>query len=224
MPLASQHAARSEMAADGVSPRLRSFDAWTMISPRSAFQHIVPLAAGDWRLSMRRPIALAILLGCLASLCATGSLTLRIVGPASVYWAYAPLVEALALVLIIWTRTDRARVPAAIDAFFAGHGPWVLLLAAIAASWAFLPPARAWTLLTTVGVAALPVVLGWSAYIDFCFFRAVLDGTRATAVRDVVAHRMLTWPMVFWIFAVPSATLLGIVPELIEALKEVLTR
>jgi hypothetical protein len=64
------------------------------------------------------------------------------------------------------------------------------------------------------------VVILWSAYIDFWFFRTMLSANRAAAIRDVLVQRLLTWTAVFLVFAVEAWTPGALVRELVEAFKE----
>lgn len=206
-------------------PRLRSLDAWVMSSPTRAFRYVAsqPVGHGIW-LAARRPLFLAVVLGCVVSLLASGTLTARLVASASVYWACVPVIEVLALAAVIWRRRQRTSLPTAIDTFFAGHGPWTLCLIGIAATLASVPPLLGWKLLTTVCVGATALVIIWSACIDFCFFRQVFGASRGAAIRDAVVQRLITWTAVFAIFAVQAITPRSITQELAEALKEVLSR
>lgn len=171
---------------------------------------------------MRRPLFLAVVFGCVLSVTATGTVTLRVAGPAAVYWSFVPLVEVLALMALILHRRPRVPLPLAIDAFFAGHGPWILFLVAFSTLLSFMPLSLWWALLTGPALWATAFVMLWSAYIDFCFFRVLLAESRVAAVRDVVVNRVLTWTVVFVVLGVPALTPRGIAKEIAEALQEVL--
>src|SRR5262245_35637092 len=184
-----------------------SLDARVLVRPASSFGSIGARAAGGrvWT-ACRRPLVLTVVLACIVSLLASGTLTLRLVLSASTYWVTTPLAETLALAIVLGRRRDRVGLPRAIDLFFAGHAPWTLLLLAIAASLAFLRPDVGWRLLIHVWPWFAILAIAWSAYIDVCFFRAIVGANRATAVRDVVVLRLLTWTAVVAIFAWPSMT------------------
>jgi hypothetical protein len=202
------------------APR-RSLDAWVMTSPSRAFRYVASQPAGDglW-LAARRPLFLAGVLSCGVSLIASGMLTLRIVAPAAVYWAFVPLVELLALMAVIWSRRQRISLAAAIDTFFAGHGAWTLSLIGLSGMMAFLPPPLAYEVMTTLWLLVTALVIAWSACIDFYFFRWMCGASRAAAVRDVAVNRLLTWTAVFAIFT-GATTPVTIVREIEEALTEV---
>lgn len=219
-------AIRRPAVADAARPQRRSLDAWIMWSPSRAFQYVAsqPLDDGGIWVAARRPLFLAFVLGCGVSLLASGTLTLRLAGPATVSWAFVPGVEALTLSAMAWRRQRRASLPATIDAFFAGHGPWILFLIGLAATIAFLPPSLGWKLMTTVWLWGLALVIVWSACIDFCFFRCVWGAGRAAAVRDVVVHRLATWTAVFAMLAVPALTPGSIALAVGETLEALLKR
>lgn len=204
-------------------PRVRSLDAWIMSSPSGAFHYLASQPAGEglWLL-VRRPLFLAAVLGCAVSLAASGTVTPRLAIPAATYWTFVPLVEVLALAIVIWSRRRQTSLPAAIDIFFAGHAPWTLYVMGLAGVLAFVPPQRGWELMTTAGIAGLVLAAVWSAWIDFHFFRWIFGATRAAAARDVAVCRVLTWTTIFVIFAVPVMSPWGIAEEIKEAVKELL--
>lgn len=200
--------------------RVWSLDARVMVQPASAFGSAAarPLDGGLWT-ACRRPLFLTFVLGCLASLIASRVLTARLVVPTVMYWSLISIVEILALAVVV-RRRDRLSLEATIDLFFAGHAPWTLLLISVGASLAFLPPEIGWLLLLRAWVWITMVVIAWSAYIDFCFFRFYLGASRAAAVRNVVLFRLLAWTAIIAIFAFPSMNADGIV----EAVEEILRR
>ncbi len=138
------------------------------------------------------------------------------------YWLFVPAIEALALFAVMRPRRERVPLSRAVDLFFAGHGAWTLLILAIIGLIALSPPVRWWMLLTRVAMAGMAVVVVWSTYIDFCFFRHVAGSRPAAAIRDVAVIRLLTWFAVFSIFASPELTPGGLASELSEAVGDLL--
>lgn len=175
---------------------------------------------GVWVL-VRRPLFIAFVLGCVASLLTSGMLTPRIVFPTAVYWMFVPLAQMLALAIVTWSRRDSRPFSFTSDTFFAGHTAWTTLLIVVAAALAFLPPEFGWEHIRTWLWAAIGVAL-WSAYVDVRFFRSIFGSSRAAAVRDVVICRLISWPIIFAIFAVPGTNPVGVVREVVDALKELL--
>ena len=206
-------------------PAHLSLDAWAMCRPNRAFQYIASQPAGrGWWLALRRPLFVAFALGCGISLIATGVLTLRLVVSVAAYWTFVPAIETLGLIAVLWRPQRHASWAATIDRFFVGHGAWTLFMILFAASLTFLPPQTAWRLMTTAWLLVLPVVLAWSAYIDFCFFRWISGGSRASAARKVFIHRLLTWTAIFIVFAVPNLSPVALGEELREIVSEILRR
>jgi len=129
-------------------PRLWSDDAWAIVRPRRAFRYIEahPPDSGTW-IALRRPLFLALVLGCGFTLLAAGVLTLRIAASATLYWSFVPLTEVLSL-LIVTHRLRRGSASQTIDTFFIGHGPSTLLLLALVGTLSILPGERWWNVLT----------------------------------------------------------------------------
>ena len=174
------------------------------------------------RLLFGRPLFVAFVIGCVVSLVGTGTLTARMVIPATAYWSFVPLLEVAVFAAVAWRRASRVPFATAIDAFFTGHVAWTLLLIGIAASLALSPPQVWWPLMMNIVLPAMAVAIGWSAYTDYCFYRIVMGSTRSAAVRTLVFSRAITWTVVFVIFALPALTPAEFVREVVAAIREVL--
>jgi hypothetical protein len=161
-------------------------------------------------------------LACVVSLVGTSVATVRLIPPTAIYWSFVPIVEILALAIVVWRRRGARGLPALIDIFFAGHGAWTLLILAAGAVMAVASPGVWWFLITRPGIAGVLIVAGWSAYVDVCFFTYVCGATRARAIGDAVLHRLMAWTLIFWIFAVPEPTPFGVIQEIVEAVAELL--
>src|ERR1044071_2141992 len=100
---------------------------WVMLRPDAAFSVLrkAPVEESRW-LAIRRPLAIAVVLGCCFSLMTAGRLTLRLVIPATLYWSFVPLLQ-MVCVVFSWRRSGTP-LPLArtLDLFFAGGGPWLL--------------------------------------------------------------------------------------------------
>jgi len=159
-------------------------------------------SSGSAWIALRRPLALALFIACAVSLMATGSVTARLVLPATLYWSFVPLVQIAGLA-VVFRKHLRA---ATIDEYFAGHGPWLLWLAAFAGLWTLLPPETAlgsWRFphlwWTAAGAAA-----AWSLWIDFIFFRRTAGRSPAHAARDLAIQRAVSWSIGMTIFVAPA--------------------
>jgi hypothetical protein len=188
-----------------MSDQLFSLDVRAMVRPAAAFRMLAerPARPGLWT-GLRRPLFLTAVLGCLVSLMTSGMLTLRVAGSAATYWSFVPAVEVLALLIVLRPRPGALPISTAVDAFLSGHAAWTLTLIGLAATWAFVPPWIAWTAMLRVWVWIALVALGWSLYVDFCFFRHLAGVTRSGAIVRVALHRALVWPIVFAVFALPA--------------------
>jgi len=184
-----------------------------MLNPGAAYRFLAqqaqppPGRSGAW-LSWRKPLLVAVVLGCTMSLITSASLSLRLAGPAAFYWGFVPLAEIAALAAVCW-RAKRSPFGRTVDLFFAGHGPWLLWLIGLCAIWSFVPPIHAFVFTRVWLYGAGAIVIVWSAYIDFCFFRFAMGKKPARASRDLLVQRLVSWTIIVAIFGGPA-----IVPEL----------
>jgi hypothetical protein len=202
-------------------PAVLSLDAHVMFHPSRAFRDAPAGEPATLWTAARRPLFVAFALASTVSLATAGAVTLRIVGPAMGYWLLVPLVELAALTAAVGSRWRRLPAPAVIDRYFAGHGPWLLVLIGVGLTIPVLDPAQLWTVLTVLAIAAVPLVLAWSAWIDVCFFRDVIGAGRGRAIGDAILVRLITWPLVFGLFAVPGMMPSSIVHEVAAAVMEI---
>lgn len=172
-----------------------------MFSPGPAFEALKRSSDGRRMYALRRPFFLAAFLGCCVTLMAAWRLDLRMVAGETVSWGVLPLLQILSLFAACVFRRRTLGFSQIIDLFFTGFGPWMLWLigfiAAVsatssvqAARWGTPPD------VVIVLVTLLPVFL-WSLYIDFRFFRVVMERTRLQAACDVALQRAIGW--IIWI-------------------------
>src|SRR5215472_2186395 len=158
---------------------------------------LLPRAARVW-IAVRRPLLVAFVLGCSVSLMTSGRVTLRLAGPATVHWSFVPL-AGIAGLAVVSGRRLRAET---IDHFFHGYLPWMLWIIAFAALWAFVPApiAFARTGYPWVWEGLALIALVWSSRTDFHFFQRILGRSRRGAMRDLLVHRLVSWPIALAIF------------------------
>jgi hypothetical protein len=199
-----------------------SLDAWAAVRPARAFAYLAvrPSSTGSW-LTLRRPLLIAVVLGCVGSLLAAGTLTARIAISTAVFWAYVPLVEALAVVAVTWWMRDRPAMATVIDSFFVGHAPSTLFLLGLAATLTSLPFDLWWAVLTGPALWVFAAVALWSAWVDFCFFRHALRMPTPRAAAVLFVQRLITWTVVFVVFAIVGPSARVIFSELSAAFIEV---
>jgi hypothetical protein len=152
---------------------------------------------GDRWLVVRRPLLLLLVLGSAVSLLASGRLSPRLIVDGAISFAFVPVLEAAAFAVVYRLGPRRIRFSHAMDLFFAANVPWLLFVVALAAlgvsqtprqtaTWA-VPP-KLWI----IAVAAA-LTIAWSTYLDFAFFRNVLQRPGAAAARNVIVLRAIAW-------------------------------
>jgi hypothetical protein len=168
--------------------------------PRAAYAalaHRVPRGDRRW-IAARRPWYAALLLGATVSLLVTGTLTVRLVLGGALTWSFVPFFEAASLAVVSQGRPSALSRARALDLYFAGRGAWSLALIALGAVAACSPPlvvyfwASSWRQRGLLAAFLFPVA-AWSAYVDFCFFRVVLEYSWPRALRRLAAQRALSW-------------------------------
>jgi len=176
-------------------PQNLSAEIQLMLSPRETLGRLTQASA---RVSMwRRPLLLALFIGCTMSLIATRVLTLRLVFSEALGWLFVPILQAASLALIWWRARRRVAFARTLDLFFASNGPWLLWLTGIGAVAAFVSPLDAYGFTSTHGM--LPIVgfailaALWSGYIDLCLFRLIFGHTTSQAARILIVQRALVW-------------------------------
>src|SRR4051812_37172619 len=89
---------------------------------------------GMW-LTLRRPLGIALILGCSISLMTSARLTLRLAIPAAIYWSFVPLCELAGLAAVCRGRLK----PAIVDTYFRSTTVALSWVIAFSAAFAFLP-------------------------------------------------------------------------------------
>lgn len=194
--------------ADG---RFVSPDVWVMVRPGPTFAALAGRASPGRAWSVfRRPLLVAVVLGCVTSLITFPGITLRLAGPAALSWSFVPLAEVLGLAVACAGDGARVGFGRKVDLFFMGYLPWLLWLTGIATTFSFLSTARAFALLDWLWLGwAGAIVIAWSAWIDFCFFRSVARHSRGEALGRLVLQRVISWSLILFIFS-SGAVLPGI--------------
>jgi hypothetical protein len=154
---------------------------------------VAPHARTRNRSPWRRPLWLAFVFGCLVSATASGRFSVRLIADGALSFAFVPAFEVAALAIVCRTGV-RARLPFAetVDRFFAGNSPWLVWMTIVAAVFAVVPPRSVGSLVKPALFLSL-VPLVWSGYLDFRFFRNVMQRDGVGARRDLVLHRLIGW-------------------------------
>ena len=197
-------------------------DAQVLVRPARAFEALAaqPEAPGLW-VMIRRPLFVALAFGCLASVVTNGAVTARLALPVTIYWSFLPITEILALLAVTATRREAMSRSTVVDLYFTGHAVWTLYLVAVGLMLSSAPVSMVWQLLTSVVLVGLVLVIAWSAYVDYWFFRKVFAASPRRAVRDTALVRLISWPIVCIVFAFPAWTLWGLARAIGEVIGEI---
>jgi hypothetical protein len=185
-------------------------EVWVMLRPSAGYKRLLDQPAGAKWSSFRRPLFVAFVAGCMFSLTASRTLNLRQLADGTINGGLLLVGQIVAIALS--RRGSHISFSRAIDLFFAGFGPWLVWMLGISTVWAFMPPIRAfvWAGLHMI-LTSVCLVMVWSGYIDFQFFRQVLQRTPGRAARDLLQHRVIAWTIFLFIFGAGS-----LVPGAIE--------
>ena len=176
------------------SVSLRPAHAWSYLSSQPP-----PTPIRSWD----RPLIFLFVLGCSVALITSAKLDPLLLASSVLYWSFVPAAEICGLLLACRRMMPPTR---AIDLFFAGHGPWMLWLIGLTAIWSLASTAAASELTNHLwrSYAGIVVVL-WSLWIDYWFFRIVCQFQWGAALRALAIQRLVSWAIVLTIFGAPAA-------------------
>jgi hypothetical protein len=158
-------------------------------------------------LGFRRPLSVAFFLGCTVSFLTVRTLTLRLIVPEMISWAFVPVVEIAALAAVCGRHRQHIPFAELIDSFFRGYSPWLLWMTGLCAIWSLLSPASKsldWTISIAWLLGGVVLAAAWSLFIDFRFFRSVLQRSRAVAMRQLALHRFISWTLILTVIGAPT--------------------
>jgi hypothetical protein len=142
---------------------------------------------------LRRPLLLAFALGCATGIIASGRLSLRTVSDGVLSFAFVPAIQLAAFAIVYWTgRHRRVAFARGGDLFFAGNTPWLQWLVMFTTVCAAVAPRRLGSWVVALELSAL-VPITWSGYLDYQFFRKVMERSARGAVRDLLVYRAIGW-------------------------------
>ena len=141
----------------------------------------------------RKALQLLLFMGSLISLLASGRFSVRLIVDGAISFAFVPVLCVVALA-VVCRRRPRPGLPFArvVDRFFVGFTPWLFWIVIAGAVFACVPP-RAFSPWFYPVLLAGAVPLGWSIWIDWQFFREVLEHSPRRALGDLVIHRAIEW-------------------------------
>jgi len=174
------------------APSRWSPEARVLLAPSEAFRDL-PRDGRGMTLLLRRPLLFAMFFGFAVSALASGTFTLRLILDGAISFAFVPVIHIGALAIVCrLTPCDRVSFARAVDLFFTGNGAWLLWTIVVTAIGAVIPPRQMgpWLLPLLAGFL-LPLV--WSLWIDFRFFRSVMNRSVGGALRDLALQRAIAW-------------------------------
>jgi hypothetical protein len=124
---------------------------------------------------------------------AAGSLELRLVLSAGATWSFVPLLEMASLALVWRWHRPTVALPRSVDLFFTGNAPWSLWLIGSGLFWAAFPELAPSAPAAYCWFGSVAVVMVWSAWLDFCFWRSAMKRSLPDAIRDLLLQRVLAW-------------------------------
>lgn len=154
---------------------------------------------------VRRPLLLALVLGCGISVLVSGRFTVRLIADGALSFAFVPVCELAALAVVFHLRRAPIAFAQAVDRFFAANTPWLWWLLGIMAAVALLPPTRHGSLMAPL-LITMTIPIAISVAYDLRFCREVIGSTRRGAILDVVILRLVAWSGVTAYFFVSAIT------------------
>jgi hypothetical protein len=161
-------------------------------------------ASNNLILALRRPAFIALILGCSIALMASSRLSVELVLSTTLCWSYVPLAELVALLFVTANNKAELTKPQVIDRFFAGHTPWLLWIVISSLLPTFLPLTLTFTLMRYWLVGGALVALPWSLWIDFHFFRGILNESNSRTLRKLAVQRLVSWTLIIAVFSYGS--------------------
>jgi hypothetical protein len=170
-------------------------DLAVVFSPVRAWPRAIKASGGHW---LSRYLLLMLVAGCSASLMTTGHVTLRIALPCMLYAAVAPMLQIASLAVV---RRGALPLRRAAALFAISNVLWMATLLFVAALWAWGPATQLYHYIGWIRNTLAGLLVAWSAYVDYWFFRLALGRSPFAAARDLAVQRFLCWTvgMTLWV-------------------------
>jgi hypothetical protein len=124
-----------------------------------------------------------------------------------IYWSFVPLVQIGALAVVCGRGRKTMPWSELIDRFFKGNAPWLLWLTGLCAIWSLLSPqtkSTDWAVSIIWLLGGVLLAASLSIYIDFRFFRSVLQKSPSTAALHLAFHRLISWSLILGVVGAPT--------------------
>jgi hypothetical protein len=131
------------------------------------------------------PLRWSLAIACFVSLTTAGRLLVDHLLLAPLAWAFAPVTQIVWIVAVARMWRSRLTIGKLVDLYFAGHGPWLVLLALATGVCLLAPdPTAVFRWLARAGIPiALPLVATvWCCFLTYAMFRSALGLRRGASI------------------------------------------
>ena len=179
-----------------------------MLHPLKTYRHLAGRADDSgFRLSLRRPLLVVLVLSAFVSFTASGRLTLPLLLEGAIFWGFVPVLQTLLMVgIVVAFARGQTPMPKAIDLFFMGYGPCLLWMLAVVGSCLFFPSRQIYLWPHEFGWILPVSLIGawlWSNVISVAFLRGALNLTALRAALALLLYTVIFWGvLLYYLFAV----------------------
>jgi hypothetical protein len=173
---------------------LLSEEARALVRPLATYRQLATAEVDDKKALAQKVAFFLVFIGAFVSLTASGRVVAMHVAGTMLFWCFAPLVQMAVVSVVLRLFAPKAPRARSLWLYFAGHGPWMFLLLALAAVCLFAPnvyDVMMWLVSTLVLPLALIVTIVWSIVLTVAFFRAGVGMSRARAAGATVTYYLL---------------------------------
>jgi hypothetical protein len=172
-----------------------------MFRPAAEYRDQVKLSrAGSWRDALATPALVAVVIGVMTVMAATGRVTASLAISGVICWSFVPVLQLATAAAFIRGRASDVSFARAIDLWFLAHAPWSIWILGIAVLMPLMTVSLEWII---VG-GLVPTI--WTAFVLAAFFREVGGHSRRAAIRRTLAHQALTWILILIYIELATAT------------------
>jgi hypothetical protein len=142
--------------------------------------------------ALRRPLFVALMLGCGVSMIASGRFTLRLVVDGTISFAFVPACELLAFAIVYAVARRAGSFAADADRFFASDVAWLWWMLLLMVAAAIIPAHRS-GVMDGPFLVTLPIPFVITAVKDYRLFHREWQASSAAAVSYVTLSRVVGW-------------------------------
>ena len=170
---------------------LLSEDARIALRPFATYRELGSEPAPTLGRALLGPAAWLLFVACFVSWTTSGALLVEHLAIGPVFWVFVPLVQSLAVILVARAFAGASSAPRVLRLYYAGHAPWLALLAVVAGICLVAPtpwPVFRWLLQHGVLFVALIAAFTWCIVLTYAMFRGALSLDRRQSIAATAAH------------------------------------